>query len=148
MGRRSVASDYCGHVLSPFGTTITIFGRLCGQLPGTAKWLLFTQENTLRIQLVSSYGNGAGLVRVHHMSPYNTCELGAPSPRFVGLMHSWYHTTSKNSTPKITVQPSRIAIVQILSTVAVNKILHFIFIQQSLHSTNVLGKMAFQQSFQ
>ena len=42
--------------------------------------------NALRIWLVSIYGNGAGGVRVQHMSPYNTRELDAPSPRFAGLM--------------------------------------------------------------
>ena len=70
---------------------ITIFGRLCGQLPDTTKWLLIHTSHTkfaLRIQLVSIYGNGAGGVRVQHMSPYNTCELDAPSPRYVGLMHA------------------------------------------------------------
>ena len=44
--------------------------------------------NTLRIRLVSIYDNGAGHVRVHHMSLYNICELDAPSPRFAGLMRS------------------------------------------------------------
>ena len=75
---------------------ITIFGRLCGQLPDTAKWLPSAYShkphqiltNALRIRLVSIYGNGAGGVRVQHMSPYNTCELDAPSPHFAGLMHS------------------------------------------------------------
>ena len=42
--------------------------------------------NALRIRLVSIYGNGAGGVRVQHMSPYNT---RAPSPRFAGLMRSY-----------------------------------------------------------
>ena len=72
---------------------ITIFGRLCGQLPDTAKWLPIRTSHTkfaLRIRLVSIYGNGAGGVRVQHMSPYSTCELDAPSPSFAGLMRSWY----------------------------------------------------------
>ena len=34
------------------------------------------------------YGIGAGHVRVQHMSPYNTCELDAPSHRFAVLMRS------------------------------------------------------------
>ena len=42
--------------------------------------------NALRIRLVTIYGNGAGGVRVQHMSPYNTYELDAPSPRIPGLM--------------------------------------------------------------
>ena len=83
-------------VLSPFGTTITIFGRFCGQLPDTAKWLAIHTSHTLNPYKYTTYPvglhlYGAGLVRVHHMSPYHTCELDAPSPRFMGLMRSWLY---------------------------------------------------------
>ena len=85
------------HVLNPFWYNhITIFERLCRQRPDTAKWLPIRTSHTKSLQMhyVSGWSpfmvmNGAAGVTVQHMSPYNTCELDAPSPRFSGLMRSW-----------------------------------------------------------
>ena len=75
---------------------ITIFGRLCGQLPDTAKWLPFWQATAKSLQMHYVSGWSPFMVMVLDVLGYYTCprtiQIDAPSQSLAVLMRSWQCT--------------------------------------------------------